>query len=287
MRPLNEQTILITGASRGLGRQLAIELADRGATLLLHGSDADRLEQVAGEVRHMTHDYKVQTYVADFASLAEVKDLADRVARDHDRLDVLVNNAGIGFGVSSTQREISRDGYELRLAVNYLAPFLLTRALLPLVKASAPARIVNVSSIGQAPVDFSNLMLERGYDGTLAYRQSKLALIMLTFDLAEELAGSGVTVNALHPATYMDTKMVREAGLPIMSTVQDGAAPTLRLIVAPELDDVTGRFFDQTRDTRARDQAYDVQARARLRQVTEDLIAQAVPTAFQTSDVAE
>jgi NAD(P)-dependent dehydrogenase (short-subunit alcohol dehydrogenase family) len=287
MRPLNEQTILITGASRGLGRQVAIELADKGATLLLHGSDPGRLAAIADEVRHMTHDDKIHMYLADFASLAEVKAMADRIAREHTRLDVLVNNAGIGFGVDSAQREVSKDGYELRLAVNYLAPFLLTHALLPLLQASAPARIVNVSSLGQAPLDFSDLMLEHGYDGTLAYRKSKLALIMLTFDLAEQLAGTGVTVNALHPATYMDTHMVRESRIPAMSSVQDGAAPTLRLITAPELDNVTGRFFDQMRDSRAREQAYDVAARARLKQATENLIARVVPMGFAHSRVGQ
>ena len=139
----------------------------------------------------------------------------------NDRLDILINNAGIG--TAGGVREVSADGFELRFAVNYLAGFLLTRLLLPLLRASAPARIVNVSSAGQSPIDFADVMLTRGYSGTRAYCQSKLAQVMHTIDLAAELAGSGVAATCLHPATYMNTTMVRRAGITPVSTVEEGA----------------------------------------------------------------
>jgi NAD(P)-dependent dehydrogenase (short-subunit alcohol dehydrogenase family) len=153
----------------------------------------------------------------------------------------------------------------LRFAVNYLAGFLLARLLLPLLVASAPARIVNVASAGQSLLDFDDVMLTRHYDGGKAYTQSKLAQIMFTFDLARELEGSGVTVNCLHPATYMDTTMVREIGVTPLSTVEQGADAILRLAVSPELDGRTGLYFDGMRPGQAHQQAYDEAARQRLR----------------------
>jgi NAD(P)-dependent dehydrogenase (short-subunit alcohol dehydrogenase family) len=152
-----------------------------------------------------------------------------------------------------------------------LSPFLLTRLLLPTLRRSAPARIVNVASAGQAPIDFRDVMLERRYDGVQAYSQSKLALVMFTFDLAEELAGTGVTANCLHPATYMPTKMVLAARGSSISTIEEGVQATMRLITAPELDQVSGRYFNGLREARAESQAYDRQARLKLRQLSEHL----------------
>jgi NAD(P)-dependent dehydrogenase (short-subunit alcohol dehydrogenase family) len=274
MRSLTDQTILITGATDGLGRALARDLAGRGATVLLHGRSDARLEQTRTEILDAVDgagEDDVVCYRADFRSLDAVRRLAGEVERDHDRLDVLVNNAGIGFGTPGATREESDDGYELRFAVNYLAPFLLTTLLLPLLRRSSPARIVNVASAGQQPIDFDDPMLQRGYDGVRAYRQSKLAQVMFTFELAERLGnGAGVTVNALHPATYMDTKMVTEHGQEPWSTVQDGVEATRRLVLAPELEGVTGRYFDQLSQARARSQAYDPEARRRLWQLSEE-----------------
>ena len=192
---------------------------------------------------------------------------------DHDRLDALVNNAGIGTNLPGDGARLdSRDGYELRFAVNYLAHFLLTRSLLPLVARSAPARIVNVSSAGQAPIDFNDVMLERDYNGIQAYCQSKLAQIMFTFDLAEELDAGAVTVNSLHPATYMPTKIVFASGARPASSLEEGVAATLRLVADPDLDGVSGRYFDRRRESRAHPQAYDADARGRLRQLSERLV---------------
>jgi NAD(P)-dependent dehydrogenase (short-subunit alcohol dehydrogenase family) len=268
MPALGEQRILITGATDGLGRALATRLADEGATLLLHGRDDGRLRETADAIGEGAHSYR-----ADLASLEEVRGLAERVERDHDRLDVLVNNAGIGTaGPGDGERVESRDGYELRFAVNYLSHFLLTRLLLPLIVRSSPARIVNVSSAGQAPIDFDDVMLEHGYSGVRAYSQSKLAQVMFTVDLAGELNGTGVTANCLHPATFMPTKMVRAAGTSPASSLEDGLQATLRLVADPELDGVSGRYFNRLREARADAQAYDPEARRRLRELSERLV---------------
>src|SRR3989449_2105322 len=193
MRPLDQQTILVTGATDGLGRALAQNLAARGATVLLHGRSPDRLARATQEIRQATLNDRLRVYRADFASLEPVRGLAREIERDQPRLDVLVNNAGIGGGGRHGRRETSADGHELRFAVNYLAPFLLTNLLLPLLRRSTPARIVNVASVGQAPIDFDDVMLQSRYDGFTAYRQSKLAQIMFTFELAERLRAAGET----------------------------------------------------------------------------------------------
>jgi NAD(P)-dependent dehydrogenase (short-subunit alcohol dehydrogenase family) len=201
-----------------------------------------------------------------------VRSLAEQIASEHEQLDVLVNNAGIGAAQPGDGRRVeSEDGHELRFAVNYLAPFLLTRLLQPLLVRSAPARVVNVSSAGQAPIDFDDVMLERGYDGVRAYCQSKLALVMLTLDLADELAADGVTANCLHPGTYMPTKMVLEAGVTPHDSLETGIRATARLVTSPELADVSGRYFDRQAEARAHPQAYDPQARRRLRELSEHL----------------
>jgi len=267
VRDAAQATVLVTGATDGLGRRVARELAGMGATVLLHGRNPERLEATLEELRGETGSEKLGSYLADLSSLGEVRGLAERVLSEQDRLDVLVNNAGI----ISRGREESGDGHELTFAVNYLSHFLLTGLLLPLLRESAPARVVNVASAGQSPIDFDDPMLERGYDAMRAYSQSKLAQVMFTFELAGRLSGIGVTVNALHPASLMDTKMVHDTFGYTMSTVEEGAEAVVRLAVSPELEGVTGRYFDGTREGRANRQAYDLQARRRLWALSEEL----------------
>ena len=262
-----EATILVTGATDGLGRSVTQELAGKGATVLLHGRNMERLRAALDEVREETGNEKLLYYLADLSSLEAARDLSERILSEHDRLDVLVNNAG----VISPERRESEDGYELTFAINYLSHFLLTRLLLPLLKDSAPARIVNVASAGQSPLDFSNLMLEHGYDAMKAYSQSKLAQVMFTFDLTEYLRDTGVAVNALHPASLMDTKMVQSTFGYTMSTVEEGTQAVVRLAVSQEVEGVTGRYFDQMREGRANRQAYDPQARGKLWALSEEL----------------
>lgn len=267
MDSAGNQTVLITGATDGLGRRVAHELAGRGACVLLHGRNRERAEDAVREISAATGNGDVRYYLADLASLDEVRGLAGEVRAGHDRLDVLVNNAGV---ISPDRRE-SRDGIELTFAVNYLSHFLLTRLLLPLLRESAPARIVNVASAGQSPIDFDDVMLKRGYEPMRAYGQSKLAMILDALTLAGELEGTGVSANALHPATLMDTKMVRETFGSAMSSVEEGTEATIYLATSPDLDGVSGRYFDGKREARAHGQAYDERAREDLRRLSEGL----------------
>jgi NAD(P)-dependent dehydrogenase (short-subunit alcohol dehydrogenase family) len=233
---------------------------DAGATVLVHGRSDER---IAATVAELGGGDRVRSYRADLASLEAVHGLAREMLGAEERLDVLVNNAGIGARTGGDERrEVSADGHELRLAVNHLAGFALTLDLLGLLRRSAPARIVNVSSLGQQAIDFDDVMLERpgAYSGVRAYCQSKLAQILFTFELAPQVAADGVTVTALHPATYMPTKMVRSP----ISTLEEGVAATLRLVADPALDGVTGRFYDGLREAVPDPQAADPDARRRL-----------------------
>jgi NAD(P)-dependent dehydrogenase (short-subunit alcohol dehydrogenase family) len=286
MRPVDQQTILITGATDGLGRALAGELAASGATLLIHGRDDARGQQTLEEIRAATGNERLHWLRADLASLEQVGALAQQVTRQIERLDALVNNAGIGTTLPGNgQRMESRDGLELRFAVNYLSGYLLTRLLLATLRSSAPARIVNVSSAGQAPIDFDDVMLERHYDGVQAYCQSKLAQVMFTVDLADELRGSGVTANCLHPATFMPTKMVRAAGYEPASPLQAGVKATLRLVADPELDGVTGRYFNGLQPAEPHRQTADVKARRRLAALSKQLCEHVFDEARSTSTI--
>jgi NAD(P)-dependent dehydrogenase (short-subunit alcohol dehydrogenase family) len=272
VRPIDEQVVLVTGATDGLGRGVAADLAARGATVLLHGRSDERLERTIADLRAATGNDRLRTYRADFAALAEVRALADRVLAAEPRLDALVNNAGIGTTLPGDgARMESADGHELRFAVNYLASYLLTRRLLGLLERSAPARIVNVASAGQMAVDFDDVMLTRGYSGVRAYCQSKLAQVLFTFDLADELRDRGVTATALHPATYMPTKMVLAARGSAVSTLEEGIEAVVRLVADPALDGVTGAYFNGTREAGADAQAYDDAARRALRELSDRL----------------
>lgn len=274
MSRVDDNTVaLVTGATDGLGRALAERLARLGMTVHLHGRSDEKLVTTAREIVEETGNERVHIHRADFASLAEVAALADEVAA-LPALHLLINNAGIGSGLpDSPDREESTDGIELRFAVNHLAGFLLTERLIPLLERSAPARIVMVASLGQAAIDFEDPMLERSlYEGRRAYAQSKLAQITYAMDLADRLGpDSGVTVNAIHPATFMPTKIVLDERGTSVDSLERGVESTLRLAVDPELDTVSGHFFDRERESRAEDQAYDPEARRQLRELSEQL----------------
>lgn len=239
-------------------------------TVLVHGRSQPRVEATIAELAEASGSRRLVPLVADLASLAAVRGLAEEVAAEQGRLDALVNNAGVGM----LERGESEDGYELTFAVNYLAPFLLTRLLLGVLRRSVPARVVNVASIGQAPVNFEDVMLEDGYDMTTAYSQSKLALVSFTFELAKRLRAEGeteLTATALHPATLMPTKLVFETVGHTVDTLEQGVAATLRLVIDPALDGVSGEYFDGTEEATANPQAYDENARVRLWELSERL----------------
>jgi NAD(P)-dependent dehydrogenase (short-subunit alcohol dehydrogenase family) len=260
------RTALVTGATDGVGRVVAKELGKQGWRVLVHGRNRERGEALVREIA--AAGGTASFLAADLSSLAEVRHLAEAVKKTTDRLELLINNAGVGTMGSAPGRLTSQDGHELRFAVNYLAGFLLTNLLMPLLKASTPSRIVNVSSAGQQPIDFDDVMLTRQYSGSAAYRQSKLAQIMFTVDLADELKGSGVIANTLHPSTYMNTTMVKQSGVTPISTVETGAAAILQLAVSPKLEDRSGLYFNVMNETPANPQAYDARARRQLRELS-------------------
>jgi NAD(P)-dependent dehydrogenase (short-subunit alcohol dehydrogenase family) len=260
------KTVFITGSTDGVGRYVALQLAAQGANLLIHGRDAARGKEVTDRINRGGKG-KATFYQADLSSLAEVRKLADRVSADHKTLDIFISNAGIGSR-NPPERRVSADGHELRFAVNYLPGFVLAYRLLPIIKAAAPSRIVNVASLGQAPLDFENVMLTKDYQGVRAYSQSKLSQIMFTIDLAEELKGTGVTVNSLHPATYMNTTMVIAGGTTPVSTVEQGGAAILHLATGDDMAGRSGLFFNGLNESRANAQAYDTAARKRLRELS-------------------
>ena len=226
--------ILVTGATGGVGEALTAELVARGAHVLIHGRDESSLAALGDRLRIPNE----RRFLADLAALARVSELARAVAAG-GALDVLVNNAGVGFGRDRKQREVSADGFELRFAVNFLAPFLLTELL---AGSGLPQRaVVNVASAGQAPLDGNDLMSERNYDGVLAYRRSKLALIADTFERASR--DRSRTYLALHPGTFLATKMVREAGIAPQGTAESGGRAVLS-VIERALAGENGRYFD-------------------------------------------
>lgn len=265
---LANKTALVTGSTDGLGREVALRLGALGASVIVHGRNRERGEAVASEIRRGPGD--AVFYRADLASLDEVQGLAATVRDNHSRLDLLINNAGI-IADPQGPRRTNAEGHELTFAINYLAPFALTQELLPLIERSAPARIVNVASVGQAPVNFDDVMMSEDYAAMRAYSQSKLALIMFTVSLAERLDPDAVTVNSLHPATFMDTNMVEVIGAQPMSTVAEGADAVMQLAVSPSLAGRTGLYFNGLEEARANAQAYDAAARDRLWALSEAL----------------
>ncbi|MFP4085884.1 MAG: SDR family NAD(P)-dependent oxidoreductase [Desulfobacteraceae bacterium] len=270
MRPIKEQLILITGATDGIGKITAQKLASMGASVLIHGRSHEKCESTLNDIREKTGNKKLGSYVADFSSLSEVRTMAEQISTVHSKLHVLINNAGVGPPKPAGKNPLSKDGYEICFAVNYLAPFLLTHLLVPLLKRGAPSRIVNISSAAQEPIDF-DMMLERSYNPWKTYGQSKLALTIFTFDLAEQLKDNGVTVNCLHPGSLLDTKMVRESFGMAQGSAESGAEVEVYAATDPALEGRTGRYFDQKQEARAHRQAYEPEVRRTLRELSEEL----------------
>lgn len=263
-----DRTILITGATSGLGRAVAEALAPDGGHLILHGRDPARLQELATQLQ--PHQAQISVVRADLGDLSQVEELADDVLELTDHLNVLVNNAGLGKGATDT-RELSTDGHELRLAVNHLAPFALTLRLLPLLETGAPSRIVNVASGAQEPLDFNDPHMEDGYSGNRAYAQSKFAMVASGFQLANRLPAEVITVNSLHPATLMPTRMVQEGYGHTVDDLATGVDAVVRLVQSAALDDVTGEYFSIQQRSEAHPQTYDPQVQQQVWDLSQEL----------------
>lgn len=266
--PASTPVMLVTGSTDGLGREVALRLAATGAHVIVHGRNAARGAAVVQEIQAMGKG-GARFYPADFGSLAAVEEFARAVRRDYDRLNVLINNAGIWL--TGDRRQLSADGHEMHFAVNYLAGYRLTRLLLPLLEAGAPSRIVNVASGAQQRLDFDDLMLARNYSDSRGYATSKLAQVMFTIDLARELEGKRIMVLALHPATLMPTTMVQNHGMAPASTVAEGAEGVMHLVTASGL--TSGGYYVDQRLAQPNAQALEPLARAQLRRASEALLA--------------
>jgi len=276
------RTVLVTGGTGGIGRATALGLAGMGAHLAIAGRDRGRAEAAAREIRVVTGG-QVEVFVADLSAQAEVRRLAGEVLQCLSRIDVLVNNAG---GYWNT-RHLTADGLERTFAVNHLAPFLLTGLLLDRLKHSAPARVVTVSSNAHATglIDFSDLQGERSYSGARAYSQSKLANVLFTYELARRQPATCVTVNALHPGVVRtafgaeDPSGIQRLFIPVMRPFMKsparGAATSVHVASAPDLEQVTGGYFAAGRPRSSAARSYDEAAAARLWQVSAHLTGQA------------
>ena len=247
--PDHRPRILVTGSTDGIGKQTALELLQRAARVIVHGSSAEKVERTRAELVKLT-GAEPEGWACDFSSLAQVREAARRLKQVYPKLDVLVNNAGL----MSKERKLSHDGYELTFAVNHLAPFLLTNLLLPALDAAAPSRIVNVSSQVHrgAKLDLTDLHSERGYSGYAAYAQSKLCNLLFTQELARRLDSRKTTANALHPGV-VGTRLLREgfSGYSGSESLAEGAATSVYLAVSPEVAQVTGKYFQRSREAPA------------------------------------
>ncbi len=255
------KTVLVTGATDGLGRAIARSLAAQGAHVIVHGRNAERGQALVNEIARSGKG-SASFHAADFASLAAVRGFADNIATDYPEIDLLVNNAGVAFP-GDAPRRTSADGHEMQFAVNYLAGWVLVNRLRPNLAAAAPSRIVNVSSVAASPIDFDDVMLEKPGAHRRGYGQSKLAQISMTVALAPSFAQQGITMIAVHPATMMDTGMVRDLGAPARTSVDEGRDHLIALITAPTLE--AGAYYVAGQPVRPGDpQPYDEAARARL-----------------------
>lgn len=266
---MKDKIVLVTGSTDGIGKETARQLAALGATVLVHGRDAQRCEATRDELRQATGNPDVDSFVADLSSQRQVRQLAADILARYDRLHVLINNAGVIL----LQRQVTEDGMEASFAVNHLAPFLLTNLLLDRLKVSAPARVVTVSSTvhSDGRIDFNDLQGERRYNGVVAYKTAKLGNVLFTLELAERLQGSGVTANCLHPGVVTTKLLDTGWGWTGVSLAQ-GAALPVYLASSPEVERATGQYFERTTPDRASSQAYDVRLRQRFWDVSAELV---------------
>ncbi|HEY5005448.1 MAG TPA: SDR family oxidoreductase [Ktedonobacteraceae bacterium] len=270
---------LITGATSGIGKATALGLARAGANVVLVARNAEQGETIQTEIRNQSGNEAIELLIADLSSQVAIRQLAHDFLAHHQTLHVLINNAGVMRG----QRSTTVDGIETMLAVNYLAPFLLTNLLLAVIKASTPARIINVASVpANVKINFADLQATRKYSGFGQYQHTKLALVLFTYELARCLQGTGVTVNCLHPGT-VNTNILRNpppliglaAKIPLASLIfispERGAETSLYLATSPEVEQVTGKYFIKKKEARSAKESYDEQVAQRLWRVSEEM----------------
>ncbi len=283
-RNLQGKICLITGSSSGIGLITARELARQGATVVLLCRNRARGEAAQAEIKAATGNEQVDLLVADLSLLAEVRRAASEFQQKYAQLHILIHNAG----GANHERIVTSEGFEMTFATNYLAPFLLTELLLDMLKASAPARVINVSSTAHTSgkINFADLQGEKSYGMWRAYGQAKLALILFTYELASQLQGTGVTVNALHPGVIASNfganlgSVLRfgwKIASPFMLTPEQGAQTTLFLATSPEVEGVTGKYFSASKEKKSSPRSYDAETRARLWQVTSELVRESAP----------
>ncbi len=276
---LSEKIIMVTGANSGIGKEAALQLAERGARVVMVCRNRERGEPALEEIKAQSGNDTVELMTADFESQRQIRDLADEYKRVHNRLDVLVNNAGLYL----SKRHETEDGIEATWAVNHLAPFLLTHLLLDVIKASAPARIVTVASDAHraGTLDFDDLEMKQKYRWIAAYAQSKLANVVFTYELARRLAGTGVTATCMHPGTvatgiWNRNKNVLNAFLrlfkPVYMNPKKSAEAVVRLAVAPDVEGVTGKYFDRMNEASSSADSHDEEIAARLWQVSDERV---------------
>ncbi|MGD0954132.1 MAG: SDR family oxidoreductase [Methanotrichaceae archaeon] len=263
------RTVLVTGSTDGIGKATALGLARMGARVMLHGRDQEKGRRVLEEITRTTGSDQLDLFIADLSSQKQIRKLAADVVERHERLNVLINNAG----TFQFERSLTEESLETTFAVNYLAPFLLTHELLKLLEESKPSRIVNVASITHrsASIDWSNLQGERHYNGHDAYALSKLCVIIFTYALSERLEGTGVTANCLHPGV-IKTKLLREGfGDYPGDTPENGARTSIYLASSPEMEGVSSKYFENRRPARSSDISYNRMIQKRLWKISVEL----------------
>src|SRR5215207_538723 len=275
---MGEKVCLITGATSGIGKATAMGLANMGASVVMVGRDRGKGEAAMAEIKEKSPNASVDLMLADVSSQEEIRRLADHFKEAYPRLDVLINNAG----VIRSKRITTADGIEMTFAVNHLAYFLLTNLLLDVLKASAPSRIVNVSSGAQSngTIDFDDLQGQKGYKGAKAYSQSKLANVLFTYELARRLEGTGVTANCLHPGVVRTNfgsgvsgvfGFIVRAWRPLMISPEKGAETSIYLASSPEVESLSSRYFVKKAEARSSDVSYDERLARRLWEVSAEL----------------
>ena len=266
---MKDKTVLITGATDGIGKQTALDLALKNATVILHGRNEQRLLETAKDITRTTSNQKIKIVIANLSSLSQVRKLAEEIQSQFNRLDVLINNAGVYM----KKRMLTEDGYEMTFAVNHLSHFLLTNLLLELIKQSSPSRIINVSSVAhtRAQLDFTNLQGEKNYDAYNAYAVSKLANILFTYELSERLKGSDVTVNCLHPGV-IGTKLLWEGFSIKGADVIEGAETPVYLASSPEVKNITGKYFVRQKDSLSSELSYSKEYQKKMWEISAKLV---------------